>query len=464
MQAERVVDAPAVQPRGATGTKALYFSLLRNDTAADGDGDSRRREMARRFLEHCFDETAGGDDLPASVDALPQWMAAATAVVTARYRDYLEQRRCGAPRRYFRNRSHALFFLRAVAPTKLVDGAWLYGLLPFWRDQRLRPLIRIYLEELGEGDSDRNHVAIYRRLLARHGCDDWEALDEEHFAQGAVQLALAWSGVDHIPEIIGFNLGYEQLPLHLLITTYELAELGIDPAYFRLHITIDNGASGHARQALRSVVSALPLLADPQGFYRRLRRGYRLNRCGLGSEAIITGFDADAALLDVLARKGTVGHLMHSDRCRLGGLTVNQWVDDPARIAGFLQALQRHGWIRRGQPPAQSRFWQLVQGGQAPMAGVFTDCERQLIRDWIAGDAAGIDAGVGGIQAAVAEAPDGDAAGPDFNGDSRALAQALAALPDRAAKLDYLVPLLSPSHHATVPGLMATRLFNRLLG
>jgi hypothetical protein len=278
-----------------------------------------------------------------------------------------------------------------------------------------------------------------------------------------VQLALAWSGADHIPEIIGFNLGYEQLPLHLLITTHELAELGIDPTYFRLHVTIDNGASGHARQALRSVANALPLLADAEAFYRRLRRGYRLNRCGLGSEALIAGFDADAALLDVLARKGAVGHSMHSDRCRLGGRTVNQWLEDPARIADFLRTLQRHGWIRRGQPPAQSRFWQLLQGGQAPMAGVFTDYERQLIHDWIAGDAAGAEAGAGGVHEPAAEAVDGDAAEADFNGDRHALERILAALPDRAAKIDRLVPLLAPAHHATAPGLMATRLFNRLM-
>ena len=57
----------------------------------------------------------------------------------------------GAPRRFFRNRSHALHFIKSVAPTKLVDGAWLYGLLPRWSDARLAPLIRIYLEELGDG-------------------------------------------------------------------------------------------------------------------------------------------------------------------------------------------------------------------------------------------------------------------------------------------------------------------------
>ena len=43
------------------------------------------------------------------------------------YRDYLDGRQRGAPRRFFSNRSHALNFLESVAPTKLVDGAWLFG-------------------------------------------------------------------------------------------------------------------------------------------------------------------------------------------------------------------------------------------------------------------------------------------------------------------------------------------------
>jgi hypothetical protein len=60
-----------------------------------------------------------------------------------------------------------------------------------------------------------------------------------------------------LPEVIGFNLGYEQLPLHLLITAYELKELHIDPYYFTLHITVDNADSGHAKQAVDAVFSAM---------------------------------------------------------------------------------------------------------------------------------------------------------------------------------------------------------------
>ena len=72
------------------------------------------------------------------------------------------------PRRYFSTRAHALFVLRSIAPTKLADGAWLYGLLQHWRNPRLSDLVRTYVEELGEGLPDKNHVLLYRNLLARH--------------------------------------------------------------------------------------------------------------------------------------------------------------------------------------------------------------------------------------------------------------------------------------------------------
>lgn len=65
-------------------------------------------------------------------------------------------------------------FLRGVAPTKLVDGAWLYGLLPCWDDACFTALIQAYLEELGEGLLEKNHVLLYRKPLANQGCNDWQ--------------------------------------------------------------------------------------------------------------------------------------------------------------------------------------------------------------------------------------------------------------------------------------------------
>ena len=215
-----------------------------------------------------------------------------TATEVARqYADYLKARKAGGARQFFSNKAHALFFLQAVAPTKLVDGAWLSGLLPHWRDPRFDGLICTYLEELGDGNPAQNHVVIYRKLLAELGLQDTGVIADEHYLQGAIQLALGACADEFLPEVIGYNLGYEQLPLHLLISAYELSELGIDPYYFTLHVTIDNASTGHAHKAVQAVLQLMPLEGDRDEFLRRVALGYRLNDLGQGSRAIIESFD-----------------------------------------------------------------------------------------------------------------------------------------------------------------------------
>lgn len=237
------------------------------------------------------------DDLPDDPVQLPAWAAANAAQVAQAHKHYLEQRRLGAPRRYFANRAQALWFLQQVAPTKAVDGAWLHGTLRHWRDPRYHGLIRTYLEELGDGDPRSNHVLIYQRLLSRLGCLQGLPLADASYLQGTVQLALGQAGDALLPEVIGYNLGYEQPPLHLLITTHELAELGIDAHYFQLHVTIDNAASGHARRSLE----AFAQLQGSAAFYRRVRNGYRLNDLGVDTPTLIASFDLEGELLAALS-------------------------------------------------------------------------------------------------------------------------------------------------------------------
>ena len=68
---------------------------------------------------------------------------------------------------------------------------------------------------------------------------------------------------------------------------------------------------------------------------------------------------------------------------------MNEWLASPDGVAPFLAKLEEMGWIRRGQPPEQSRFWKLIEGDRAPMFGVFSGYEQQLVHDWIAGEDAG---------------------------------------------------------------------------
>ncbi|WP_313457345.1 iron-containing redox enzyme family protein [Pseudomonas sp.] len=324
------------------------------------------------------------DDLPDTLAQLGQWSVRHSADVAREYAAYLKQRQQGAPRRYFSNRSQAIWFLQQVAPTKAVDGAWLQGTLKHWADPRYHDLIRTYLEELGNGDPRCNHVLIYQRLLSRLGCQE-PVLSDERYLQGSLQLALGQHSDRFLPEVIGYNLGYEQPPLHLLITTYELAELGIDGYYFQLHITIDNAASGHAQKSIQALQQLCPRGEEAE-FYSRVRRGYRLNDLGVDTPSLIASFNLDEELFTALEQKSLFGQFMHADRCRLQKRTINQWLSEPGAMPDFVAAMEQQEWIRRGEDPANSRWWKLIEGPTAPMFGVFTPYEKQLWHDWIAAD------------------------------------------------------------------------------
>lgn len=415
----------------ARSNEAMYLALLRGETEGSDDWLAARLRRA----------DALGDDLPAALDDFDAWIERRAAAVGRDYTDYLVARRNGEPRRMFSGRAHALYFLQQVTPTKCVDGAWLYGALRHWADPRYHGLIRTYLEELGDGDPACNHVLIFRRLLSGLGLHEALPLADERYLQGALQLALGFNTERFLPEVLGYNLGYEQLPLHLLISTHELEELGFDAHYFRLHVTIDNASTGHARKALEALRRLWPAEGG-EDFHRRVARGYRLNDLSAGATDIAAGFDLDSELLAALERKRIFGQQMHGDHCRFEGRTVNEWLSAPGSFPAFLQVLQDKGWILRDRDPVQSRFWQLIDGPQAAMFGVFSPYEKQLLHDWIAGDW---------------QAP---------RRRSRPLAVVEPALPVIApdVPLTQLIGQLAGDHHATLQGLAATQRYRELTG
>ncbi len=346
-----------------------------------------QREAANLLDETMLQTDPFAGDLPHKPHDLQGWMEDGFRTTTAKYSAYLEKRKQGGARSYFTNRAHALYFLRAVAPTKLVDGAWLYGVVKHWQNSKLTDLLHTYLEELGAGTPEKNHVAIYKSLLSSQRLDLADDLDDQFYAQGRIQLALAANATHYLPEIIGFNLGYEQLALHLLITAYELNEIGIDPYYFTLHITADNSDTGHARRAVRAVLDNLPKLGCPDEFWRRVRLGYGLSNVGMGTAEVISRFDINQEVIRIFSRKAAAGCGVHSNYCRIAGRHVNDWLQHKQELPEFLAALQKSGWINRGMPVKSSRFWGLLEGPRADMWGVFTAYELQMIHDWIRGDA-----------------------------------------------------------------------------
>ncbi|WLG54410.1 iron-containing redox enzyme family protein [Pseudomonas extremorientalis] len=452
-----LLTALSGQPASITHSAPGQYQRLYQQLYGEAQG---AEEIARDFLLAQLTQMRdAASDLPEMAEQLPAWVEQRCAQVAQAYADYLEQRQQGRPRRYFQNKAHALYFLQHVAPTKQVDGAWLNGLLRYWHEPSFDGLLTTYLEELGDGEAAQNHVVIYRKLLNEHDADSDAGLEDVHYLQGALQLALGLCAEDFLPEIIGFNLGYEQLPLHLLITAYELSELGIDPYYFTLHVTIDNASSGHACKAAQSVLSLLPMGEGRADFYRRVAEGYRLNDLGPGTTAIISGFNLQDEVVAMLERKRSFGQHMHSDYCRFEGKTVNQWLGQPGQIGAFLQALEDKGWIKRNQDPAESRFWQLIEGAGAAMFGVFSGYEKQVLHDWIAGDwisdkrVPPVRPGRGSRFSREQQRP--------TDPDTQALVDSLCNLSDEQ-QLNALIPWMSARRHCTPAGLYATRRFIQL--
>jgi hypothetical protein len=480
MTSSLLTSAPSQAQRRSSApqqAKDLYFALY-----ADPLNNARAgADFLREQLAAVQDIPA---DLPPTLAQLPAWIEARSEAVGIQYREYLAARKGGAPRRYFGNKAHALNFIKSVAPTKLVDGAWLYGMLRHWDSPDFHPLIKTYLEELGEGVPDKNHVTLYRKLLATHGVDNWEQLSDDHFVQGAIQLALGHNAEHFLPEIIGFNLGYEQLPLHLLITSYELNEFGIDPYYFQLHVTVDNAATGHAHKAVQALLDLMPRVGDRAAFYKRVQDGYRLNELGASTNSVIAEFDLQEELVGILAHKSTVGKNMHSDYCRVAGRSVNEWLAVPGQIPGFLAALESAGWIKRGEEVEHSRFWRLIEGERAEMFGVFSAYEQQVLRDWIVtapGAAVKQERtltyrarqrtldNLGQHADRSSNFPERGLirrrAARDTESDNELglLEQRVAAAAGKAEAMSLLLELMTPAQHHSAAGLMATRMYTQLL-
>ncbi len=467
-------NSATLEPQRETSThssREVYLDLF------DGRLSPDKQMRATDFLgEQLKAASQLPCELPDSMDDLVAWMERSTEEVGRRYHDYLEGRKNGEARRFFPNKSSALYFIKHVSPTKLVDGAWLYGLLSHWQDARFGALIQTYLEELGEGLPAKNHVVLYKKLLASQGLEHFDSLPDDDFTQGAIQLALAYNADHFLPEVIGFNLGYEQLPLHLLICAYELQELGVDPYYFTLHITVDNADSGHARKAVDAIFETMPRLGNSQDWIRRVKNGFLLNELGASTNSVIESFDLKRELVSIFERKGVVGQFAHSDYREVGARSINDWLSNPLEAGDFLEQMESEGWFKRHTDPRESRFWKLIEGERAKMFGVFSAYEKQVIYDWIAGDAlnspelARAARAAGSFEAkqrlrASAAAPDNEGgSGSDFDDEVNALHHQLASVRSQEEEVELLISLMSPAMHHSAAGLVATRIFNDMLG
>lgn len=501
----RAAAPGTIEPqRGAAPMRQLYLAL--GDAADPGHpAVAAADDWLRKQLETSHGRPVEGAPLPSDGAGFAAWQQQRMDAIDEQYKQYVAERRAGAPRRLFSGRAHALHYLTALAPGRLTDGAWLYSVLARWDDTALHPLIATYLEELGNGVPDKNHVVIFQQLIDAHGCGGWQRLDDHHFHGGLTQLALAHHGERYLPELIGYNLGAEHASFDTLVAAYELNELGIDPYYFTLHVSVDNNASGHARLALDALARLTPDGADEAAaFLRRVDAGYRLHAAAPASGQLLAGFDLRRELHAALAGKHVPATLADgaanpAHAVDFGGRRLGDWLADPEQAPALLDTLERDGWIVRGQDAAGSRLWRLIGAeyaahadGEAeaehgavdtdaapPLAGLFSAYELALLADWIAADGA-----VASHPPAAAPLhqptpprrieesaergiirhrfPDDEHGWEALSNELSLLEARVVASASKEEAMALLAALMAPSNHHTSTGLMATRMFSKL--
>lgn len=403
-------------------------------------------------------------DFPSDINSIKSWCVNDNKKNCQEFQAYLNRRQAGQDREYFQNVAQAFEFLIKVSPTKKVDGAWLYSSVHYWNDPVFHELIITYLEELGLGEPKANHVCIYDDLLRSLGLDSFDLLlDDEYYHQAVVQLALGYAPPEFIPEMVGFNLGYEQLPLHLLISNYELAELGIDSKYFNLHITIDNIDNGHAHKAIKVIEDIYNKYRDKELFFTKLKQGFALNNRGESSSNIIKNLSLEDFVHKILKRKALVGQLIHNETRQFGCKTINQWLSNPDDIAGLITHLTEQKWIKFNTDPEQSVFWRMINEENGKMFGVFNPVERQIIHDWIAGSDHSSNFLAYSRELKNSQRIQDYLFSYISDGELDALQQRVLQSSDLAIKICKLTPFLAPdSHHKSI-GLWSTRKYVELL-
>ncbi|KAK2611944.1 hypothetical protein QQS21_002050 [Conoideocrella luteorostrata] len=356
-----------------------------------------------------------------SPEALKRFLLTKNTATTQKWEAYLARRKLGGPREMFSDLAEAKWWLKQAAPLKFVDGAWLghtnKAATPFRYRNITKNTWQVLSEELGDGDLNKNHVKVYQNLMkdidarlpeaySRDFIHPRHQLNEGQVWKAAIsQLLISLFPQHLLPEILGFNMAYESLPLHLLQTVKELEELKLNAYYFLLHISIDNTDSGHAAMAMAVAIDYIEQTRQEDGeeaaatAWKRVQAGYTLAESlpttpqSVSLRAApkvkpITWTAEETAVVKIFRSKAAVAHGIHCrSALRFGGHTISEWLEpnvfnNQQHQKAFLQSISNsRPLIIRGNS-AKSRLTRELSW-EGKMFGSFTQAEVDTVKKWI---------------------------------------------------------------------------------
>lgn len=294
-------------------------------------------------------------------------------------------------------REHEIFGQVQMAPFNQLDGTWIRGAAPPGTvDQARNLLFSIYMDEMGDGVDHQNHANVYTDMLksvnvylydirSRDYAYDPRFLDSA-FVEPVFLLGISQFTEQYLPEIFGMTLFLEWGSVGLQGVVDTLDAFGIDSAYYKLHVAIDNAASGHGALAKQAVQLYLDQVREGAGddamqaVWKRIWNGY-VAFGTLGTlQADIAKYAAPSLtnqMIDMIKRKAQFGSLNHGNKT-VGSNNLNDMFSRPSM---FLDALNDAGYVIPGDPE-NSKIMQLMSF-TGPMFHVFTDDEQTLWRNYI---------------------------------------------------------------------------------
>lgn len=310
----------------AGGPSRQLYMLLR---------EAPDRAEATAYLQRRLGEAAA---LPppwaGGLAGLEEWIELRSRNRAEEFRQYQAARQDGAPRRHFATLAQARRFLCVQAPCLLAEGAWLHSVLDHWRQAAHMPLVKLYLDYLGNGIPTANHVAQVRQVLAVQACSNWQDLEDNGFVQGAIRLALAAAGEQNLPELLGYQIAVADQPASQPSLLHELAELGVA-------LPPPPPSDSIVLNVMRATIGAEP--DDAAQFLQRIELGYGLGRIGLQP---VPATPEDGAPQDPPAAGKGAGAAMFAPPA--GAPPAEASTDNPPR------AILRHNF------PADEHAWETI--------------------------------------------------------------------------------------------------------